>query len=176
MQDLRALQEMLQNEEQRELLAQREALAGEMGLEDRTILGPCRRSPRPKDGKKALEMPPGDYAVAGYAETTYRNAPRTILFAIPLDENGQPTTPVDTPIWGPFLQEELAKIAPLATLVGKQLYCRLGREKTTKSKHKCRIAQLFVLQDPDTPQQQDAPDAFAPLEATVATALPLPLL
>ena len=134
---------------QRELLAQREALAGEMGLEDRTILGPCRRPPRPKDSKKALEMPPGDYAVAGYAETTCRNAPRTILFAIPLDENGQPTTPVDTPIWGPFLQEELAKIAPLATLVGKQLYCRLGHEKTTKSKHKCRIAQLFVPQDPD---------------------------
>ena len=80
-----------------------------------------------------------------YAETTYRNNPITVLFVSPMGEDGQQKTDEEIPIWGALLQEEIERIGPL-DLVEGHLYCRLGREKTTKIKKKCRIAQLFVAE------------------------------
>ena len=108
--------------------------------------GPYRcGAPLVRDKKKALDMDPGEYLVTCYAETTFRNTQRTVLFISPVDENGQETTEEETPIWGVLLQEEIEKIGPLDQIEGR-LYCRLGREKTAKSKNKCRIAQLFAIE------------------------------
>ena len=83
--------------------------------------------------KKALELDAGEYTVTRFAETTFRDAPRTILFVSPVGEDGQQKTDEETPIWGAFLQEEIEKIGPLGLIEGR-LYCRLGRKKTTKTK------------------------------------------
>ena len=143
--ELQALQEILASEEQKELLEQRNAAVVRAKIEDQRKRLFCCKAPRMKECKKALEMDPGEYAVARYAEKTCRNAPKTILFISPIDESGQQITHEMTPIWGAFLQEEIERIGPLDRIEG-DLYCRLGREKTTKSKNKCRIAQLFVAE------------------------------
>ena len=123
---------MLENEEQKELLELRKELAAQAKLEGRKRLF-CSKAPPIRKCKKALELDAGEYTVTRYAETTFRNAPRTILFVSPMGEDGQQKTDEETPIWGAFLQEEIEIIGPLNRIEGR-LYCRLGREKTNKEK------------------------------------------
>ena len=143
--DLLKMQEILENEEQKELLAQRDEMATRVREEGQRERLRRRAAPPMKECKKALEMDPGEYVVTRYAETTFRNAPRIVLFISPMGEDGQQKTDEEIPIWGVLLQEEIERIGPLG-LVDRHLYCRLGREKTTKTKKKCRIAQLFVAE------------------------------
>lgn len=103
----------------------------------------CRAPPN-KSCKEALEMDEGEYLVSRFAETTFRGTPRTILFLSPMGEDGEPNTEEETPTWGAFLQEEVERVGPLSHIEGR-LYCRLGQEKTLRTKKKSRTAQLFGL-------------------------------
>ena len=111
------------------------------------------QAPPAKSCKKALEMDERDYFVPRFAETEFRGAPRTVFFLCPIGEDGLPTTDEETPVFGVFLQEEARRIWPLSEL-GGALYCRLGREKTTRTNKKCRLAWLFV-REPQEPTQQE---------------------
>ena len=96
--------------------------------------------PPPKERVQALDMEEGEYQCYSYAYMVYRGKPRTILFlekkceecaaGVCWEGHGE------TAVWGHFLQEELQKIK----LGPAPLYCRIGREKTTKSKNKDRVA------------------------------------
>ena len=61
-------------------------------------------APNPRYTKKALDLPSGEYLCRRYAPTTFRGAPRTLLFLVPADEDGQPATDVETPTYGLFLE------------------------------------------------------------------------
>ena len=127
--ELQALQTRLKEKEMFEMTMQRERA---VRREKAKYRGPCRCSaPLVRDRKKALDMHPGEYLVARYAETTFRNTPRTVLFISTVDENVQETTEEEIPIWGVLLQEEMERIGPLDQ-IEERLYCRLEREKTTR--------------------------------------------
>ena len=59
-------------------------------------------APNPRDTKKALDLPSGEYLCRRNAPTTFRGAPRTLLFLVPADEDGEPATDVETPTYGLF--------------------------------------------------------------------------
>lgn len=46
-------------------------------------------------------------SVPGSAETTFRNNPWKILFLLSLGKDVEPTTDLETPVWGYFLQREV---------------------------------------------------------------------
>ncbi|KAK3766848.1 hypothetical protein RRG08_051992 [Elysia crispata] len=46
------------------------------------------------DTTKAIDLPPGEYICRRYASTTFRGAPRTLLFLVPTGDNGEPTTDI----------------------------------------------------------------------------------
>ena len=112
------MQEILENEDQKELLAQRDEMATRAREEGRRERLRCRAALPMEECKNALEMDPGEYVVTRYAETT-----RTVLFISPIDE--------ETPIWGAFLQEEIERIGPLASQKGVCI-AGLGVRKQSK--------------------------------------------
>ena len=93
-----------------------------------------------KETKKTMDLPPGDYICRRFATTTFRNAARTILFLLPLGEDGEPATDAETPTHGFFLEKAVAELGGAEELEKrkKTLFCRLGEEKTTQNKRKCR--------------------------------------
>ena len=147
---LAALRELLQSQETQDLLAQKEAKGKELaecksvgvGLQRGWV--PTKR----KDCATTLDLTEGNYAVLRFAETLYRGAKRTILHLAAMDEKGHANLFVQKPVRGVFLQAEIDNFRPLEELVGRRLVCHLGDSKTTKSKKKCRRAQL-VLADED---------------------------
>ena len=80
----------------------------------------------------------------GFAQTTFRNNPRTILFLLPLGKDGEPTTDLETPVWGHFLQREVEALGGAEELrkKGNQFFCRIGNERTTPQKKKDRLVVL----------------------------------
>ena len=60
--------------------------------------------------------------------------PQERFFSIPIGKDRQQKTDKETPVWGAFLWEEIEILGPLG-----RLYCRLGQEKTTKTKKKSRL-------------------------------------
>ena len=103
-----------------------------------------RPMPPPKERVQALDMEEGEYQCYSYARMQYRGKPRTILFLEDKCEEcaagGCWEGHAETAVWGHFLQEELQKIR----LGPAPLYCRIGREKTTKSKNKDRVAYVSI--------------------------------
>lgn len=97
-------------------------------------------APENKYTKKTTELPEGEYLCKRFASTTFRNAPRTILFLLPLGEDGEPTTDEETPTHGVFLEKEIAAMGGIEALEKRKtpLRCWLGEEKTTPNKKKCR--------------------------------------
>jgi len=97
-------------------------------------------APENKYTKKTTELPKGEYLCKRFASTTFRNAPRTILFLLPLGEDGEPTTDEETPTHGVFLEKEIAAMGGIEALEKRKtpLRCWLGEEKTTPNKKKCR--------------------------------------
>ena len=101
-------------------------------------------APPNKETKKTTDLPQGEYICQRFAETEYRNAPRTILLLLPVGKDGKPTTDEETPTHGVFLQQEIAAIGGIEALAKRKtpLFCLLGEEKTTPSKKKCRRVAL----------------------------------
>ena len=101
-------------------------------------------APANKDTKKTTDLPAGEYIANRFAETTFRKAPRTILFLLPLGEDGEPKTDEETPTHGFFLEKEVAALGGREALEKRKtpLHCRLGEEKTTPNKRKCRRVAL----------------------------------
>lgn len=101
-----------------------------------------RKIPAPsnKNTKKTTDLPEGEYICKRFAETTFRKARRTILFLLPLGEDGEPKTDEETPTHGVFLEKAIVMMGGVAALEKRKGYlrCWLGEEKTTPSKRKCR--------------------------------------
>ncbi|EDO49458.1 predicted protein [Nematostella vectensis] len=105
-------------------------------------------APKPKDTTKAIDLAPGEYICRRYASTTFRSAPRTLLFLVPARENGEPTTDVETPTYGHFLEREVEALGGIQALrkAHAPLLCNLGAERTTPQKKKDRLAALAMSQ------------------------------
>ena len=73
-------------------------------------------APNPRDTKKALDLSSGEYLCRRYAPTTFRGAPRTLLFLVPAGEDREPATDVETPTYGLFLEGEVAAIGGIEAL------------------------------------------------------------
>ena len=101
-------------------------------------------APPNKETKKTTDLPEGEYICKRFADTSYRNAQRTILFLLSVGKDGKPTTDEETPTHGVFLQQEIAAIGGIEALEKRKapLRCLLGEEKTTPSKKKCRRVAL----------------------------------
>ena len=102
-------------------------------------------APPNKQTKKTTDLPEGEYICKRFADTRYRNAPRTILFLLPVGKDGKPTTDEETPTHGVFLEKEIAAMGGIEALEKRKtpLFCLLGEEKTTPSKRKCRRVALL---------------------------------
>ena len=61
-------------------------------------------APNPKNTKKTLDLPSGEYLCRRYASTTFRGALRDLLFLVPAGEDGEPATDEETPTYGHFLE------------------------------------------------------------------------
>ncbi|KAK3738127.1 hypothetical protein RRG08_027740 [Elysia crispata] len=87
-------------------------------------------APKPMDTTKAIDLPPGEYICRRYASTTFRGAPRTLLFLVPTGENGEPTTDIETPTYGHFLEKEVGTLGGVEALrkARAPLLCNLGAE------------------------------------------------
>ncbi|KAK3792681.1 hypothetical protein RRG08_032318 [Elysia crispata] len=103
-------------------------------------------APKPMDTTKAIDLPPGEYIFPRYASTTFRGAPRTLLFLVPTGENGEPTTDIETPTYGHFLEKEVGTLGGVEALrkARAPLLCNLGAERTTPQKKKDRLASVAV--------------------------------
>lgn len=101
-------------------------------------------APANKDTKKTTDLPAGEYIVKCFATTTFRKSPRTILFLLPLGADGEQKTDEETPTHGFFLEKEVAALGGREALEKRKtpLHCRLGEEKTTPNKRKCRRVAL----------------------------------
>ncbi|MEW8689263.1 MAG: hypothetical protein AB2556_25855 [Candidatus Thiodiazotropha sp.] len=56
-------------------------------------------TPKPKDTKKALDLPSGEYLCRHYASTTFHGAPRTLLFLVQAGKDGESATDKETPTY-----------------------------------------------------------------------------
>ena len=103
-------------------------------------------SPKPKETTKAIDLQPGEYICRRYASTTFRGKPRTIFFLVPTNENGEPTTDVETAVFGHFLEKEVEVLGGVEALrkARAPLLCNLGAERTTPQKKKDRLASIAV--------------------------------
>jgi len=103
-------------------------------------------APKPKDTTKAIDLAPGEYICRRYASTTFRSAPRTLLFLVPAREDGEPATDVETPTYGHFLEREVEALGGIEALqkAHAPLLCNLGEERTTPQKKKDRLAALAI--------------------------------
>ena len=101
-------------------------------------------APGNKMTKKTTDLPEGEYICKRFATTTFRNAPRTILFLLRLGKDGEQATDEETPTHGVFLEKEIAAMGGIKALEKRKtpLRCLLGEEKTTPSKRKCRRVAL----------------------------------
>ena len=78
----------------------------------------------------------GEFLIYQYSEKMFRGKKRTILFL----ETGKEKIPV----WGSFLQEEIDKIEDIAN-VQTPLVVRIGKMKTTKTKHRDRMVSISTV-------------------------------
>ena len=76
----------------------------------------------------------GEFFAYQYSEKLFRGTKRTILFL--------ETEKEKIPVWGSFLQEEINKIEDIGN-VRTPLIVRIGKKKTTKTKHRDRLASIF---------------------------------
>ena len=67
-------------------------------------------TPNQKDWKKVMDLTPGQYLCRRYATTVFRGNSKTILFILPIDENGEPTTDAEIPTHGHFLEKEIERV------------------------------------------------------------------
>ena len=76
--------------------------------------------------------------------TTFRGTPRTLLFLVPAGEDREPTTDVETPTYGHFLEKEGGMLGGIEALQKARapLLCHLGAERTTSQKKKDRLASI----------------------------------
>ena len=97
-------------------------------------------TPNQKDLKKAIDLVPGQYLCRRYATTVFRGNIKTILFLLPTNENGEPTTDVEVPTHGHFLEKEVERIGMETLRESLQpIVCKVGIEKTTSQKKKDRL-------------------------------------
>ena len=99
-------------------------------------------TPNQKDWKKAIDLAPGQYLCRRYATTVFRGNTKTILFLLPIDENGEPTTDAEIPTHGHFLEKEVERIGALQKVL-QPIACKVGIEKTTPQKKKIDCSTLL---------------------------------
>ena len=102
----------------------------------------------PKNTKKTLDLPSGEYLCRRYASTTFRGAPRTLLFLVPAGEDGEPATDEETPTYGRALPggRDRGDWRHRGAAKGtRPLLCCLGAEWTTSQKKKDRLATLAAV-------------------------------
>ena len=85
-----------------------------------------------------------------YATTVFRGNTKTILFLLPIDENGEPTTDAEIPTHGHFLEKEVERIGALQEVL-QPIVCKVGIEKTTPQKKKDRLFYIVAQTTPPTP-------------------------
>ena len=95
-------------------------------------------TPNQKDWKKVMDLAPGQYLCRRYATTVFRGNSKTILFLLPIDENGEPTTDAEIPTHGHFLEKEVERVGALQEVL-QPIVCKVGIEKTTPQKKKDRL-------------------------------------
>jgi len=98
-------------------------------------------APGNKTTTKTTDLPEGEYICKRFATSTFQNASRTILFLLPLGEDGEPATDEETPTHGVFLEKVMGGIE-VQEKRKTLLRCWLGEEKTTPRKRKCRRVAL----------------------------------
>jgi len=103
-------------------------------------------APKPKNTTKAIDMASGEYICRRYASTTFRTTHRILLFLVPIDENGEPTTDTETPTYGHFLQKEVERLGGVEALQGARapLLCNVGVVRTTPQKKKDRLVAVAL--------------------------------
>ena len=74
---------------------------------DQHVFAERYQPPKNKDCTKAADLQPGDCIAYGFSEILFRNSWRTILYLLPAEAEGNPTTNVETSVYGHFLQKEL---------------------------------------------------------------------
>ena len=100
-------------------------------------------APIPKHTTKALDILPGEYLCRRYARTTYRGAARTILYLLPTNDSGEPTTDIEIPTYGYFLEKEIDKMfGGILHNLQSPLLCRVGEIRTTAAKRKDRLVSI----------------------------------
>lgn len=101
-------------------------------------------APKPKNTTKAIDLEPGEYVCQRFASTTWREAPRIVLFLVPKGENGEATTDVETPTHGHFLQKAVETLGGVEKLrkTNSLLLCSLGEVRTTPNKKKARLVSI----------------------------------
>ena len=100
-----------------------------------------------------IDLLQGEYICWRFAQTTFHDTPR-ILILVPTEEDGEPRTDVETPVFGTFWTEEVKLFGGLQSV---PLLCCLGMELTTPQKKKDRLCPLAVGQP--VGQAQEAPPA-----------------
>ncbi|MFC1340526.1 MAG: hypothetical protein G8D86_04575 [gamma proteobacterium symbiont of Ctena orbiculata] len=101
-------------------------------------------APKSTDLWKAVDMLPGEYLCRRFCSQMFRGNPRMLLYVVPLDEGGEPTTDVECPTYGYFLEKEIERLGGPAELekMRSPILCRFGAEKTTPTKRKDRTVSI----------------------------------
>lgn len=119
--------------------------------------------------QKVTHLNPGEYICWRFSSVTFKNqfrdVNRTVLYLTPLDEHGQPTTDVETPTHGAFIEREIEALGGRDRLqnLPPPLLCRLGPivppsllfPRFWNRRQKDRFATLAVVRPPNS--NDDAP-------------------
>ena len=98
-------------------------------------------APPTKQWRKTIDLPSGQYICRKVAQSQYRGKNKTILFLVPTDDLGQPTTDEEYPASGHFLEKEVERIGGIFALhkTKQPMFCNIGIEKTTPQKKKDKL-------------------------------------
>ena len=107
----------------------------------------CENAPISTLQKNTKDLECGVYMCRKYAETVYRKKSRIVLFLVPTQENGMPTTDVEIPTYGYFVEKEIERMGGIEALyrTKQPILCRIGSEKTTANNKKEK--QFYIVAD-----------------------------
>ena len=91
---------------------------------------------------KLLDVDQEQYICERFAVGIYRGNKKHVLFLLPTDKNGIPTTDEEKIVHGHFLEKEIERIGGLENKK-QPLLCRIGAEKKTPQKKKDRL--LYIV-------------------------------
>lgn len=77
------------------------------------------RATQLKDTKTVLDLLLGEYICQRFAETTFCGLSRTVIFQLLVNEDGQPRTEVEMPVYGHLLKKEIGRLGDTEMLQEK---------------------------------------------------------